>query len=82
MTTAVTEQQLDALFAPGCDPYAAGAAALFGKAEHTVSQDERDLTKRVFMRIAARRRQDEPACTGSFVHDEFTPCPVHDRRSP
>jgi len=20
----------------------------------------------------------EPVCTGSFVHDEFTPCPVHD----
>lgn len=51
----VSEQQLAVLFTPDCDPYAAGAAALFGKAQDAITQDERDLTKRVFMRIAARR---------------------------
>jgi hypothetical protein len=51
----VLEQRLEALFTPDCDPYAAGAAALFDKAEDAITQDERDLTKRVFMRIAARR---------------------------
>lgn len=52
---ALLEQRLAALFTSDCDPYAAGAAALFDKAVDAVTQDERDLTKCVFMRIAARR---------------------------
>jgi len=49
------EQQLSALFTPGCDPYGAAAAVLFDKLESAVTQDDRDLVKRVFMRVAARR---------------------------
>ena len=55
MTSTSLEDQLAALFTPDCDPYAAGAAALFGKALADVTQDDRDLTKRVFTRIAAHR---------------------------
>ncbi len=170
-----SEQQLDSLFAPGCDPYVAGAAALFDKPLDAVTQDERDSTKRVFKRMMARcaeegvsgmleqalrrsaalfheigsalaverllvdvrnavlaeklrenqRSSDQlrsisaggfelcvralaqrgaadvtihecgasafgeapwgadsaPTCTGTLVHDEFTACPVHDRRN-
>ncbi len=169
----ISEEQLDGLFAPGCDPYRAGAAALFGKPPAEVTQDERDAVKRVFARMAACRRpgggdtleqalrrsadlfheigaalaverlladvrnailaaklrekqrssdqlrtisadgfelcvralammgaadvtihecgksafgeepwgaDDRPRCTGTLVHDEFTTCPVHDRR--
>jgi hypothetical protein len=49
------EQQLDALFTSGCDPYQAGAVALLDKPGDAVTQDERDIMKRVFMRMAARR---------------------------
>jgi hypothetical protein len=80
------EAQLDALFMPGCDPYRVGAAALFSKDPQAVTQEERDALKRVFMRILVRRREgeaaDRMACTGSFRHDEFTICPVHDQRRP
>ena len=79
-----SEAQLDELFAPDCDPYRAGAAALFSKDPQAVTQEDRDVLKRVFMRIAARRREceavDRMACTGSLVHDEYTVCPVHDSR--
>jgi len=51
----VLERRLDALFVPGCDPYRAGATVLFDKPSDMISQDERDVTKRVFMRMAARR---------------------------
>ena len=54
-TGAVTEAQLAELFTPGCDPYHAGAAVLLDKPPSAVSQDDRDLVKRVFTRIAARR---------------------------
>ena len=49
------ERRLDTLFAPGCDPYAVGAAILFDKPADTVSQDDRYLIKMVFMHMAARR---------------------------
>ena len=79
-----SDAQLDELFTPGCDPYHAGAAALFSKDAEAVTQEDRDLLKRVFMRIAALRREcevsDRMACTGSLVHDEYTVCPVHDSR--
>jgi hypothetical protein len=82
----LSEAQLDALFTPGCDPYRAGAAALFSKDPEAVTQEERDALKRVFMRILIRRREweaaDRMACTGSLVHDEFTLCPVHDSSRP
>ena len=81
-----TEAQLDELFTPGCDPYRAGAAALLSKDPHGVTQEDRDVLKRVFVRIAAWRREceaaDRMACTGSLVHDEYTFCPVHDSRQP
>lgn len=54
-TTTNLEQRLDALFTAACDPYQAGAAALFGKSSDAITQDERDIVKRVFMRIAVRR---------------------------
>ncbi|HSX22349.1 MAG TPA: hypothetical protein VLE97_06190 [Gaiellaceae bacterium] len=76
----VTDDQFDALFTAGCDPYAAGAVALFGKDQAVVTQDDRDLVKRVFMRIQACRHASEPPCTGTLVHDEFTLCPRHDER--
>ena len=49
------DQQIATLFTPDCDPYGAGAAVLFDKEQDAVTQDDRDLTKRVFMCIAARR---------------------------
>lgn len=49
------ERKLDALFIPECDPYRAGAAVLFDKPLDMILQAERDLTKCVFMRMAARR---------------------------
>ena len=58
------ERRLDALFVPGCDPYLAGAAVLFNKPMFPISQEaheggitlgERDIMKRVFMRMAASR---------------------------
>ena len=51
----VLERRLDTLFVPGCDPYRIGAAILFDKPSDMISQDERDIMKRVFMRMAARR---------------------------
>ena len=51
----VLERRLDELFTAGCDPYQVGAAALFAKDPEAITQDDRDLVKRVFMRIAARR---------------------------
>jgi hypothetical protein len=56
---AAIEQKLSSLFAPGCDPYRAGAAALLAKSPDAISQDERDIVKRVYMHIAARRGQSE-----------------------
>jgi hypothetical protein len=77
------KQRLDALFTSGCDPYAVGAAVLFAKSPDAITQDERDIVKRVFMHIYVQRREREQAeqmsCTGTLVHDEFTVCPVHDR---
>ena len=49
------EQRLDALFAPGCDPYKVGASILFDKPADAISQDDRYLMKMVFMHMAARR---------------------------
>jgi hypothetical protein len=49
------EKQIDALFARESDPYWAGVAALFGKPVDAVTLDERDLVKRVFLRILKRR---------------------------
>lgn len=49
------EQRLDALFAPGCDPYKVGASILFDKPAAAISQDDRYLMKMVFMHMAARR---------------------------
>ena len=51
------EQRLDALFTSGCNPYRAGAAALLDKPEDAITQEERDIVKRVFMRMAARRSE-------------------------
>jgi len=45
------EQQLDTLFAPGCDPYRAGASLLRNKSPEAITQDERDLVKSVVMRV-------------------------------
>ena len=53
--TVSREAQLAELFTPTCDPYFVGAAVLLDKPLNAVSQDDRDLVKRVFMRIAARR---------------------------
>ena len=79
------KQQLDALCAPGCDPYAVGAAVLFAKSTAAVTQDERDIVKRVFMHIyvqcLACEQAQQLSCTGTLVHDEFTACPAHDRSS-
>lgn len=60
-------QQIEALFVPGCDPYGAGAAVLFGKALDAVTQDDRDIVKRVFMHMAKRRGylQSEQVLRGS-----------------
>lgn len=30
--------------------------------------------------ISEHRRDAAPTCTGTLVHDEFTACPVHDRK--
>lgn len=63
-----SERRLDALFTSDCDLYRAGAAALFDKPSDAITQDERDVVKRVFMRIAARRglrSKDEGARGGS-----------------
>jgi hypothetical protein len=51
----VLERQLAELFTPDCDPYGASAAALFDKPVSAVSQNDRDIVKRVFVRIAIRR---------------------------
>lgn len=53
------ERKLAVLFAPSCDPYRAGAAALLSKEPPLVSQAERDIVKRVYMRIAAQRGESE-----------------------
>lgn len=53
------EQRLDALFTPSCDPYRVGAAVLFDKSPDVITQDERDIVKYVFMRMAARRGLSE-----------------------
>jgi len=45
----------EAVFTADCDPYGAGASVLFDKLPDAVTQDDRDLVKRVFMHIAARR---------------------------
>jgi hypothetical protein len=60
----VTEQRLNDLFTPDCDPYRAGAAALFDKAPEAISQDERDVVKRVFMRMAMRRAVNQVQALG------------------
>ncbi len=62
-TGGVMDQQLASLFTPSCDPYFVGAAVLLDKPLSAVSQDDRDLVKRVFMHIAARRGmlKSEPA---------------------
>ena len=52
------EKQIDALFAREADPYRAGAIALFGASSDTwdaAAHAERDLVKRVFLRILTRR---------------------------
>ena len=49
------ERRLNALFAPGCDPYKVGASILFDKPADEISQDDRYLMKMVFMHMAARR---------------------------
>jgi hypothetical protein len=63
MTVAVDwtalERKLDLLFTPGCDPYRAGVAALLAKSPDAVTQDERDIVKRVYMHIAAQRGESE-----------------------
>lgn len=59
MTAAELEQRLDALFAPGCDPYRAAAAVLFDKPADAITHDDRDLFKRVFIRMLKRYRGDD-----------------------
>lgn len=49
------EQRFDGLFTPSCDPYRASAAALLDKPSDAITQDEREIAKRVFMRVAVRR---------------------------
>lgn len=50
----ISEQQLDGLFAAGADPYGAAAAAMLDKPLANVTQEERDLIKRVFLRVQDR----------------------------
>jgi hypothetical protein len=58
------ERKLDLLFVPSCDPYRAGAAALLAKAPDAVSQDERDIVRRVYKRIAAQHGESKQVtCT-------------------
>jgi hypothetical protein len=66
----VTEQCLNELFTD-CDPYRAGAAALFDKVLEEVTQDDRDAVKRVFMRIAARRGNEDRVLrrTSTLFHE-------------
>lgn len=47
----ISVQLLDGLFVSGCDPYGAGAAALFDKPLAAVTQAERDMIKQVFLRV-------------------------------
>lgn len=62
------------------------AAKVVGRgttAEHRTSAravlHERELSELPKILAERTRGSDrEPVCTGSFVHDEFTPCPVHD----
>jgi hypothetical protein len=62
------------------------AAKIVGKAtkaEHRKSAravlHERELSELPKILAENTRGSDlKPVCTGSFVHDEFTPCPVHD----
>jgi hypothetical protein len=49
------EQQIAELFTSDCDPYGVAAAVLFDKPVSAVSQDDRDIVKRVFVRVAIRR---------------------------
>jgi len=51
----IPEKRLDELFSSDCDPYQAGAAALLDKEPEAITQDERDVVKRVFMRMLRRR---------------------------
>jgi hypothetical protein len=46
---------LATLFVPGCDPYKVAASVLLGKPPEAVTQDDRDIVKRVFMHVAACR---------------------------
>lgn len=46
---------LDALFVEGCDPYRVAASVLLGKAPESITQDDRDSVKRVFMRVVSFR---------------------------
>jgi len=49
------EKQIEALFERQSDPYRAGAAAIFDKVADAVTPEERDLVKRVFLRVLKRR---------------------------
>jgi hypothetical protein len=47
-------------------------------------EEDRDwVTYRLMDFVRERRRREgkdeQPQCTGGLVHDEYTPCPVHDR---
>lgn len=53
----VSEQTLDVLFTPGSDPYRAAAVVLFDKPADAITQDDRDIVKRVFMRTLKRYRE-------------------------
>ncbi len=46
---------LAALFVEGCDPYRVAASVLLGKSSETITQDDRDIVKRVFMHVASLR---------------------------
>lgn len=46
---------LDTLFVTGCDPYRVAASVLLDKPSETVTLDERDRVKHVFMHVAVRR---------------------------
>lgn len=47
--------RLDTLFVAGCDPYRVAASVLLDKPSEAVTQDDRDIVKRVFMHVAKRR---------------------------
>ena len=49
--------RLDTLFVAGCDPYRVAASVLLDKPSEAVSQNDRDIVKRVFMHVAARRAE-------------------------